>query len=273
MRNVRSRAFLVGLALIAVLAFVSAIQSKSRQEQETAEEHFREEEDAARERELASRPPEEGIALGIVYDTSGSMRDRVPNGSGDDEPKYRIANRALASIVDRLEAVAASGSPEHPKKIETCLVTFDGHRARFAVPFGPFDGAALRGWMNRFTAPDGSTPLGDAVRVAGRAVLGSALVHKHLLVLTDGENTESLDPRTALRKLESDATRRGTAIAAHFVAFDVDAKVFDGVKSLGATVVGAANEKQLGAQLEYILEKKILLEAEEPPAPKPDDGK
>ena len=49
-----------------------------------------------------------------------------------------------------------------------------------------------------------------------------------------------------------------------FVAFDVDAKVFDSVKKLGATVVGASDEKQLDTQLEYILQRKILLEEEEP---------
>jgi hypothetical protein len=48
------------------------------------------------------------------------------------------------------------------------------------------------------------------------------------------------------------------------VAFDVAAKVFDPVKKLGATVVGASDEKQLNTQLEYILQRKILLEEEEP---------
>jgi hypothetical protein len=52
------------------------------------------------------------------------------------------------------------------------------------------------------------------------------------------------------------------------VAFDVDAKVFAGVKKLGATVVSAANESQLNTQLEFVLEKKILLEDEEPPKSK-----
>ncbi len=50
----------------------------------------------------------------------------------------------------------------------------------------------------------------------------------------------------------------------HFVAFDVDAKQFAPLKKLGATVVGAADEKQLNTQLEYILQRKILLEEEEP---------
>ena len=45
-------------------------------------------------------------------------------------------------------------------------------------------------------------------------------------------------------------------------------KVFDGVKKLGATVVGASDETQLNSQLEFILQKKILLEDEEPPKKK-----
>jgi hypothetical protein len=44
----------------------------------------------------------------------------------------------------------------------------------------------------------------------------------------------------------------------------VAAKQFDSVKKLGATVVGAADEKQLNTQLEFILQRKILLEEEEP---------
>jgi len=51
----------------------------------------------------------------------------------------------------------------------------------------------------------------------------------------------------------------------HFIAFDVDAKVFASVKKQGATVVSASDEKQLNSQLEFILQKKILLEDEEPP--------
>ena len=65
-------------------------------------------------------------------------------------------------------------------------------------------------------------------------------------------------------KLKQQAEQNHTSLSVHFVAFDVDAKVFDPVKKLGATVVGAADEKQLNGQLEFILQKKILLEEEEP---------
>jgi len=69
-------------------------------------------------------------------------------------------------------------------------------------------------------------------------------------------------------KLKEQAAQKQSAFSVHFVAFDVDAKVFDPVKKLGATVVGAADEKQLNTQLEFILQRKILLEEEEPPVKK-----
>ena len=69
-------------------------------------------------------------------------------------------------------------------------------------------------------------------------------------------------------KLKQQAAQEQASLSVPFVAFDVDAKVFEPVKKLGATVVGAADEKQLNTQLEFILQRKILLEDEEPPAKK-----
>jgi len=65
-------------------------------------------------------------------------------------------------------------------------------------------------------------------------------------------------------RLKQQAQEKQATVSVHFVAFDVDAKVFAPVKKLGATVVGASDEKQLNTQLEYILQRKILLEEEEP---------
>jgi hypothetical protein len=68
-----------------------------------------------------------------------------------------------------------------------------------------------------------------------------------------------------LPRLKQLAEQKHTGLSVHFVAFDVAAKEFAGVKKQGATVVAAADEKQLNSQLEFILAKKILLEDEEPP--------
>lgn len=214
----------------------------------------------------AAPVPEEGIALAIVYDTSGSMLEKVQDGAGRMTPKFEIANRALVSIIDRLEAL--SRSPDGPRRIESGLFVFRSDAAHEAVPFGSFNPAAQREWMKTFRRPEGATPLGEAVRSAGRAVLNSKLSRKHVLVLTDGMNTRGTEPGAVMTKLNQEADRGGSVLSVHFVAFDVDAKVFAPLKRIGATVVGAVDEAQLNSQLEFILEEKILLEAETPPAAK-----
>ena len=211
---------------------------------------------------------EDGVAIAIVYDTSGSMKQPVRDETGKPTPKYLIANRALIAIADHVQTFASNSAATGPRKIHAGLFVFQDGGARAAIPFGPFDGPALKRWARSFSTPEVGTPLGNAVDTAGRAVLNSRLTRKHVLVITDGINTVGPDPAIILPKLQREAAQQQTSVSVHFVAFDVDAKVFDGVKKLGATVVGASNESQLNKQLEFILEKKILLEEEEPPKKK-----
>jgi von Willebrand factor type A domain len=212
-----------------------------------------------------SATQEEGVALAIVYDTSGSMKEQVRDRTGKPTPKYVIANRALEDIAARVGTFATRAGPGPRRKVHAGLFVFEGGGARQAVKFGPFDGVALKNWAQRFSAPGGGTPLGNALKKAGQAVLDSGLTRKHVLVITDGINTAGPDPATVLARLKQLAEQKQSTLSVHFVAFDVNAKVFDGVKKLGATVLGASDEAQLNGQLEIILEKKILLEDEEPP--------
>jgi hypothetical protein len=169
----------------------------------------------------------------------------------------------LGQVVDRLEAFHKSPQGS-PLKIESGLIVFSGKEAKNALEFGPFKPDAYRNWLKQFSNPRESTPLGAAVALAGEKVLGSSLPRKHILVITDGQNTAGRDPVATIGALQRRAARLNSAVLIHFVAFDVDSNVFAGVKKLGATVVGAADEKELNAQLEFILEEKILLEAETP---------
>ncbi len=212
--------------------------------------------------------PEDGVALAIIYDTSGSMKDPVPDKSGGAAPKYLIANRALMAVAKQIQAFATNSAGGAPRRIDTALFVFQGERAREAVKMGPFDAAALEGFARRFASPSGNTPLGNTLTAAARTVLDSPLSRKHVLIITDGVNTAGPPPGTVLPKLKQQALEKGAQVTFHFVAFDVDAKVFDPVKKLGATVVAAADENQLNAQLRFILQRKILLEDEEPPKQK-----
>ncbi|MDQ6631836.1 MAG: VWA domain-containing protein [Verrucomicrobiota bacterium] len=212
-----------------------------------------------------SSESDNSVAVAIVYDTSGSMAEPVRDGSGKMSPKYVIANRALTSVINRLAEVANSKTT--PRPVLCSLVVFDDNGgAREAVKFGELDPARLTAWVKEFHKPSGSTPLGEAIRTAARPLLPSKAKHKHVLVLTDGINTAGPPPSDVIPKLKTEAERNGSAIFFHFVAFDVAARVFDPVKKLQATVVGAANEKELNTQLDFIVEKKILLEEEEAPA-------
>lgn len=210
----------------------------------------------------------EGVALAIVYDTSGSMGDKVRDANGTPAPKYVIANRALEAIARHVQSFVTNAPADSPRKVQAGLFVFADKGAKPAIPFGPFKEEAFRSWAQSFKSVTGGTPLGTAVNVAGDAVLNSGLTRKHVLVISDGESNAGPDPATAMAQLKGRADQKETTLSVHFVAFDVAAKIFDGVKKRGATVLSAANELQLNSQLEFILEKKILLEEEESPKKK-----
>jgi len=211
---------------------------------------------------------EEGVALAIVYDTSGSMQEAVRDRDGKSAPKYVIANRALIAIARQMQTFVTNTASGSARRMDVGLYVFNSPGAHEAIRFGPFDERAIENWAQSFSSPKGNTPLGNAVSTAAQAVLKSPLSRKHVLVITDGMNTAGPPPAVVIPKLKQQAEQNHTSLSVHFVAFDVDAKVFDSVKKLGATVVGAADEKQLNGQLEFILQKKILLEEEETPAKK-----
>jgi len=210
----------------------------------------------------------EGLALMIVYDTSGSMQQKVRDADGQLTSKHVIAGRALNAVLGRLQAMRSRPN-RTDLVIEAGLVVFQGDHAGIAVKCGPFDPQPFRDWLARHESFNRGTPLGDAVRLAGQTVLESNLPRKHVLVITDGINTRGPDPKTTLPGIQHEAERKQAAVSFHFVAFDVNAAEFSAVKKLGATVVAASDEKQLDSQLQFIVEKKILLEDEEPAATKP----
>jgi hypothetical protein len=207
---------------------------------------------------------QEGVALAIVYDTSGSMKESVRDSTGRPAPKYVIANRALKAIAKQIQAFATNNPAGAPRTIHVGLFVFSGDSARQAVGFGPFDAAALVDFARRFSEPSGNTPLGNALTLAGQAVLESPLPRKHVLIITDGMNTAGPRPEETLPVLQRKFAQKGSSVSVHFVAFDTDAKIFSPVKKLGATVLSASDEKQLNTQLEFIMQRKILLEEEEP---------
>jgi hypothetical protein len=210
--------------------------------------------------EPSTEAGDNSVAVAIVMDTSGSMQQSVLNQQKKPEAKYLIANRALLAIVSRLEAFTTNQPAGKSVKLETGLIIFERGNSSVAIPFGPFNPRPLRDWAQRFNRPEGNTPLGEALRVAAQNLLNSKAKRKHVIIITDGENTSGPDPATVLPQVQKEAERKGALLGVHFIAFDMAAKVFDKIKANGATVLAAANESQLQNQLAFILENKVLLE-------------
>src|SRR5437899_12452431 len=88
----------------------------------------------------AAEIEDQGVAVAIVYDTSGSMKQPVRDANGKLTPKFVIARRALEEVVKRLQTFASSPAGGAPsRKIEAGLFVFNGTRVRELVKFGPFD--------------------------------------------------------------------------------------------------------------------------------------
>lgn len=199
--------------------------------------------------------PREGIAAVLLVDVSGSMDDEIGRG---DERKIVIARRAALDLVRQFEAYAEA-HPDEPVLIG--LYEFSGSAAastREVIPLAAPDPGAAKSALARMR-PDGGTPIGAAMIAATRTLDQSNLSRRHLLVITDGENTDGYAPDDVMAGLG----RRPEAArpSVYFVAFDIAATRFDGVRNAGGLVLEAADAKELNQTLDFLLNGKILVEA------------
>lgn len=197
------------------------------------------------------------VAVTIVYDGSGSMSDTVADNHNNEAPKYQIANRAVNSIIKQLTAF--SQDKQIPVKVS--LIYFVDGRINTGVPIVTLTSNSARlftSWTRNFTSPAGGTPLGTAIKAAHAQLINTGALHRHILVITDGESNEGSSPEQIMAKIK----QSGYPVPVYFLAFDVDASVFNKVKAQGATVASASNEVQLNTQINTILGQKIMLEAE-----------
>jgi Mg-chelatase subunit ChlD len=247
------------LGLIAIIIGFKAMQRDPAQQ-------VRQDERAARaalqiDEELKPTTPVEprdGLAAAIAIDVSGSMDEEVAGQNGRKEPKIEIARRAALDLVDQFVAYARDHQDE---PVQLGIYEFSRRRGdpdcRVVVPMGPPDRDRAAAAIARLDA-DGGTPIGQAMITAKRALDETGLTRRHLLVVTDGENTDGASPdRVALAiGKRPDAERP----AIYFVAFDVEANRFSRVRDAGGLVLSAANATELNDTLDTLLRGKILVE-------------
>ena len=193
-----------------------------------------------------------GIAIAIVYDNSGSMSDDVRNSKGKNEQKDHIARRALIKVIDSLKAYSDNGG----KRMQVGIVKFDG----VAVPFSDFNYETLMDWAKKSSNDGLNTPLGVTMEQAIGMVLQSPMIEKHVLVLTDGMSNAGASPQEILSSTEYQSVSSQYPVGIYYVAFDMDNSCFRNLESLGVKLFNATDETQLNKQFSDILQKEILFE-------------
>jgi hypothetical protein len=201
---------------------------------------------------------QEGIAAAILLDTTGSMKEMIQGRDGQQKSKMQVAQAALLNLLQKFSDFAGN----HPDtKIRVGIYEFstrpDQPSCRPIIPLSPPDLSAARSAIHSVT-PEGTTPIGDAMITAKRALDTTGFTHRHILVITDGENNRGYLPGDVAAVIAGEPREERAAI--YFIAFDVEAEAFDPVKEAGGLVLAAGNEQQLGETLDFILTGKILVE-------------
>lgn len=245
--------------LVVVLIVALAIAGCQRQSENEGERLDRTDRRIDEQLTPASTPPrKEGIAAAIVIDVSGSMDEEVEGDNGREQRKIDVARRAARDLVEQFARYAEDHRDE---PVLLGIYEFSERSGqddcRPVIAMAPPD----RGRAERALASlraRGGTPIGNAMIFAKRELDATGLTRRHLLLVTDGENTDGFSPdRVALALSRRPEAERPSL---YFVAFDIEASRFERVKEAGALVLGAANARDLNSTLDSLLRGNILLE-------------
>jgi Mg-chelatase subunit ChlD len=248
------------LGLIAIVVMFKACDRESGQQPARQEERAKAEAQQV-DQELTPQKtvePREGLAAAIAIDVSGSMDEGVLGENKRKEPKIAIARRAALDLVEQFAKYARAHTDE-PVLLGVYEFSRRGGEpdCREVIPMGPPDRERAAAAIARLDA-DGGTPIGQAMITAKRALDETGLTRRHLLVVTDGENTDGVPPdRVAIAIGKRPDAERPSI---YFVAFDIEASRFSRVRNAGGLVLSAANATELNTTLDTLLNDKILIE-------------
>ncbi len=203
-------------------------------------------------------PQRDGLAAAILIDVSGSMDEDVRSENGRREAKIEVARRAARDLVHQFAQYAEDHRDE---TVLLGLYEFSERSGRPdcrpVIPMGKPDRGRAESALASMRAR-GGTPIGNAMITAKRELDLTGLSRRHLLVVTDGENTEGFEPQAVAAAITRRPEIERPSI--YFVAFDIDAQRFARVREAGALVLGAADARDLNATLDSLLRGQILLE-------------
>jgi hypothetical protein len=188
----------------------------------------------------------------ILLDTSSSMLQQVQDAKGVSRPKHQIVGEALERILER----TAQWKAAHPDAaLEIGILQFSSSVTQL-IPMGPPELEKSRSVIKSVTIGSG-TAIGRALEEAHKALARTGCLRKHIVCLTDGDNTSGPPPDRIARKYHA-AAKGGVEI--HFVAFDTSARKFDFLKQVNGSAVEATDGEELEKRILQIFEKRILVE-------------
>lgn len=204
--------------------------------------------------ELAQPTQRLGTAIVVLIDTSGSMAEPIRDLTGRPQPKNVIARDALSRIIQ----VTAEWNKKHADStLYLGIINFSGV-ASTVLPMTPFDAAKAQAAIQTIPPPGGGTAIGLALEEGFKKLYETGCIRKHVVCITDGENTVGTPPDLMGRQLF--AQTKGD-VELHFVAFDVSSSSFAFLKNVNGNIHEAADGAQLQSHLVDLYEKRILLEA------------
>lgn len=175
------------------------------------------------------------------------------------EGEQRKIDTSKAAMRQVFTHVAAHIQSEPDKTVSVGLCSFST-RARLLQPLSPFDKTRLTQAIQGLQ-PTGSTAIGDAMMLALRELLKSGVESKAIIVMTDGENTSGAQPDRVMQAIRhNDNNQRALTddVKVFLVAFDVNAKVFEKVKTAGASVLESRDSASLEGILQTVVEEVLL---------------
>lgn len=206
---------------------------------------------------------EEGTAVVVLMDTSGSMAESVRDGADSESPKIEIARRCAERLISRTEEFVRA----HPDQnvlmgVYEFSQRYGGPSPRRVVKLGPPNIAAARSMIARMT-PQGGTPIGGALIAAKQDLDATGRTRQHIIVVTDGQNTEGYEPQDVMNAISRLPEENRTNV--YFIAFDISEDRFTSIRDGGGLVMAAADGRELEQALDYVLTGKILAEQPEVP--------
>lgn len=185
----------------------------------------------------------------ILIDRSGSMDSRPTKGKG------RKIDGAVAAANNALKKIKEFKARNSDRDIRVAVLSFEGLSANDEIKMQAV--SADYPEVPKLS-PGGGTPIGRAMVEAKLRLNAEKVRRGHILVITDGENTEGPGPLNVLRAFNLLPTEEFPIV--HFVAFDIDAGRFHGFDLFLPKVYEAGDSAQLDEVLAGLVDKEILPE-------------